>query len=268
MLLDDIVLNKKEEVAALKSGLDINKIKQAVESLSLPQDFKTALTKGKISLIAEVKKASPSAGIILKDFNPAKLAGIYEKNGASAISVLTDEKFFQGSLENLAAVKKVTELPVLRKDFIIDEVQIYESRLAGADAILLIVRILTLDELSRFIYVAKSLKLQCLVEAHNEEELGRALKSGAEIIGINNRDLDSLKIDFQNTLSLMDKYPEIKSRIVVSESGINSREQVERLEEKGVKAILVGESLLRSEDVGSKIRELMGSGIIIDELVR
>ena len=190
-------------------------------------------------------------------WEPVYLAKTYEESGAAAVSVLTDEKFFQGRLEHLKAAKDSTTIPVLRKDFIIDESQIYESRVAGADAILLIARILSDEQLTSFLDLAHSLKLDCLVEVHDETELERVLKTKTKIIGINNRDLDTFKIDFQTTVKLMDKYPELRERIVVSESGIESADQVRRLKAKGVSAILVGTSLMKSKDIGAKIRELI-----------
>ncbi len=253
-ILDDIVFNKRQEVTALKVRLDIAKVKKLIKDLPRPRKF----LKGKFSLIAELKKASPSAGTIVEKYEPVYLAKICEEAGASALSVLTDEKFFQGKLEHIKEAKESTTVAVLRKDFILDESQVYESRVAGADAILLIVRILTDRELTDLMDLAHSLKLKCLVEVHNENEVERALKADAEIIGINNRDLDTFNVDFNTTLNLMDKYPELKEKLVISESGIGSAEQVRALREKGVSGILVGESLLRSRDIGAKIRELLG----------
>ena len=244
-------------MTALKVQLDTKKIKKLIKELPPTRNFHKAIAKGKISLIAEIKKASPSAGVIAEKFEPVYLAKTYEESGAAAVSVLTDEKFFQGRLEHLKAAKDSTTIPVLRKDFIIDESQIYESRVAGADAILLIARILSDEQLTSFLDLAHSLKLDCLVEVHDETELERVLKTKTKIIGINNRDLDTFKIDFQTTVKLMDKYPELRERIVVSESGIESADQVRRLKAKGVSAILVGTSLMKSKDIGAKIRELI-----------
>lgn len=254
MILDDIIFNKRQEVTALKVRLNIPKVKKIIKELPHPRKF----LKGKFSLIAEIKKASPSAGVIVEKFEPVYLAKVFEEAGAAALSVLTDEKFFQGKLEHIKEAKDSTTIPVLRKDFIVDESQIYESRVAGADAVLLIVRILSDEQLEEFINLARALKMKCLVEVHDEKETERALKVDAEIIGINNRDLDTFQVDFDTTLNLMDKYPELREKIVVSESGISSAEQVRALKGKGVSAILVGESLLRSRDIGAKIRELMG----------
>ena len=257
MILDDIIFNKRQEVTALKVRLNIQNVKKLMKELPRPRSFLKALPKSKFSLIAEIKKASPSAGVIVEKFEPIYLAKVYEESGASALSVLTDEKFFQGRLEHLKLAKESTTIPILRKDFIIDESQIYESRINGADAILLIVRVLTDEQLADFVDLAQTLKMKCLVEVHDERELERALKAEAEIIGINNRDLDTFEVDFQTTLDLMGRYPELKDKVVVSESGINSAEQVKALREKGVSAVLIGESLLKSQDIGAKIKELM-----------
>lgn len=256
--LDEIVFNKRQEVTALKVRLNTQNIRKLLKGLPPPRDFAKALPKGKFSLIAEIKKASPSAGVIAEKFEPASLAKTYEASGAAAISVLTDEKFFQGRLAYLKTAKDSTTIPILRKDFIIDEAQIYESRLAGADAVLLIARLLADEQLNVFLELAHSLKLSCLVEVHNANELERALKTKARLIGINNRDLDTFKLDLKTTFKLIEKYPELKKRIVVSESGIESAKQVKQLRAAGVSAILVGTSLMKSRDIGAKIKELVG----------
>ncbi|MGB9613651.1 MAG: indole-3-glycerol phosphate synthase TrpC [Candidatus Margulisiibacteriota bacterium] len=257
-ILEEIVFSKRQEVTSLKVRLEINKVKKLMKELPRPRNFLKAFTKGKISLIAEIKKASPSAGVIVEKYEPVYLAKTYEECGASAISVLTDAKYFQGKIEDLKAAKESTTVPILRKDFIIDESQIYESRIYGADAVLLIARILNSDQLLEFMDTAQELKMKCLVEVHNEAELEQALKADAEIIGINNRDLDNMTVDFNTTLRLLEKYPQLKDKIVVSESGINSSQQVKLLRDKGVWGILVGESLLKSGNIPAKVRELMG----------
>ncbi|MBI2556701.1 MAG: indole-3-glycerol phosphate synthase TrpC, partial [Planctomycetes bacterium] len=219
--------------------------------------FGAALKSGtNIRIIAEIKKASPSLGIIREDFNPVEIARIYETNGAAAISVLTDEKFFQGSLSYLTGVKKSVNLPVLRKDFIVDPYQIYEARSAGADAILLIAALLSWEEMQRYLDLASELGMECLVEVHSETELKMVLKTNARIIGINNRDLATFKTDLETTLRLKPMIP--AEKIVVSESGIKSRVDVEKLMEEGVDAILVGETLMKSDDISAKLRELLG----------
>ncbi|MFA6431423.1 MAG: indole-3-glycerol phosphate synthase TrpC [Candidatus Margulisiibacteriota bacterium] len=259
MILDEIVFNKRQEVILLKIKLDIKKAKKAISNLPRPRSFKKALKVKGVSIIAEVKRASPSAGVIKKSFKPVEIAQNYEKNGAAAISVLTDEKYFKGKLDYLKKIRSKVRIPILRKDFIIDESQIYESRLARADAILLIVRILTDEELKRFLALSKKLKMDALVEVHNGKEAERALAAGADIIGINNRDLDTLEVNINNTLELIDKFWELSSKIIVSESGISSPEQVRTLKQKGVAAILVGESLLKSKKPSDKLRELLNA---------
>ena len=253
-LLERIVSHKREEVKKRKSIVSV----ETLQSGNLPEtrDFKSALEKEGISIIAEIKRMSPSAGVMREDFDPTRIARTYEKNGASAISVLTDQKFFGGSDEFLIEVKKEVTLPLLRKEFVVDAYQIYESRVLGADAVLLIARILTPAELGRFISIAKKLGLASLVEVHAEDELAGALSTEAEIIGINNRDLDTLRVDIQTSLRLKRMIPE--GHVIVSESGIKTREDVLRLEEAGFDAVLVGETLMRSEESGGKLKELLG----------
>lgn len=249
MLLNEIIQNKHFEIQALRSqNFDLAKVPPA----------RKFLAKNKFSLVAEVKKASPSAGVLVKNYDPAALARQYEEAGASAISVLTDAKYFQGSLEDLKKVKAAVKLPVLCKDFIMDERQVLAARANGADAILLIVRILKPNNLAALLQGSSNLGLTALVEVHNESELKVALDSGAGIIGINNRDLDTLKIDLNTSFSLYEKFKkELKDKIVVSESGILNREDVQALKEAGFNAILVGESILKSKDIISKIKTLI-----------
>jgi indole-3-glycerol phosphate synthase len=217
---------------------------------------------GPMALIAEVKKASPSAGVICRDFDPVRIAKEYEAAGASCLSVLTDEKFFQGSLDYLRQIREAVKLPLLRKDFIIDDRQILEAIEWGADAILLIVAILTDAQLAKFHSLAAEAGLAVLVEVHDEVELVRALKISPKLIGVNNRDLKDFKVDLATTEKLAAKlFPSPATRhssLLVAESGIHSRADVERLEKCGANAILVGESLLRGGDIKSKIRELIG----------
>jgi indole-3-glycerol phosphate synthase len=209
-------------------------------------------------LIAEVKKASPSKGLIRADFDPVAISRIYEEAGASAISVLTDEKYFQGSLEYLKSIRTAVDLPLLRKDFVIDEYQIHEARAAGADAVLLIVAALTKGELAEFQEIAWRLGMTALVEVHTAEEMEVAVEIGAKVIGINNRNLQTFETTLDTTMDLASKAP--KDSVLVSESGIFSRSDVERVASAGVSAILVGESLMREPDPGLKIRELLGEG--------
>lgn len=257
MLLADIVANKQQEVLALKELYRGKDLANFAHRLVPPRNFLAAFPADKISLIAEIKKASPSIGDINVDIKPASLAATYQEAGAAAISILTDKKFFKGKLEDLIAVKQATTIPVLRKDFILDEAQVYESRIAGADAVLLIVRILGQENFSQLLKLTKSLGMQALVETHNEQEVELALSFGASVIGINNRDLNSLEIDINTTLNLLKKFPELKNRVLVSESGIETREQVKLLHSAGVRAVLVGTSLLKSQNISAKINELL-----------
>jgi len=222
------------------------------------RDFISALKNpsGDIALIAEVKKASPSAGIICKDFDPVKIAKEYEAAGASCLSVLTDEKFFQGSLDYLRQIRAAVKIPLLRKDFIIDERQILEAVEWGADAILLIVAILTDEQLQKFHSLATEAGLAVLVEVHDEEELERALKISPLLIGVNNRNLKTFQVDLAVTENLAKKIG--AGKILVAESGIHNRADVERLKKCGAKAILVGESLMKNGGIQSKVRELIG----------
>jgi indole-3-glycerol phosphate synthase len=209
-----------------------------------------------IALIAEVKKASPSMGVICKDFDPVRIAKEYEAAGANCLSVLTDEKFFQGSLDFLRQIRTAVKIPLLRKDFIIDERQILEAIEWGADAILLIVAILTDEQLAKFHSLAAEAGLTVLVEVHDEEELERALKISPSLIGVNNRNLKNFKVDLATTEKLAQKIG--TEKILVAESGIHTRADVERLQKCGTGAILVGESLVKQGDIAAKVRELMG----------
>jgi indole-3-glycerol phosphate synthase len=259
-ILDKIVEEKKREVAKLPARIiAAGDLRDAMLEHGERRDFVAALTRpgrGDIGLIAEVKKASPSAGVICKDFDPVRIAKEYEAAGASCLSVLTDEKFFQGSLDYLRQIREAVKLPLLRKDFIIDERQILEAIEWGADAILLIVSILSDEQLKKFHALAKDAGLAILVEVHDAHEMEHALKIGAELIGVNNRDLKTFKVDLATTEKLAAKIGPEKT--LVAESGIHTRADVERLKKCGAKAILVGESLLRGGDIKTKIRELIG----------
>jgi len=212
-----------------------------------------------IKLIAEIKKASPSEGLIRTDFNLTEIASIYEEKNVDAISVLTEEHFFQGSLDYLNSVRRTTDKPLLRKDFIFDEYQIYESRVNGADAILLIAASLDKSQLPELQGLAKELSLECLVEVHSAKELDRALYSGAEIIGINNRDLNTLQTSLKTTFDLVKDIPD--NKVIVSESGIHTRDDVKAIESIRVDAILVGTTFMRAKDIGAKIDELLGNNV-------
>jgi indole-3-glycerol phosphate synthase len=213
-------------------------------------------------LIAEVKKASPSMGVICPNFDPVRIAKEYEAAGASCLSVLTDEQFFQGSLDYLRQIREAVKLPLLRKDFIIDERQILEAIEWGADAILLIVAILTDGQLQKFHSLATEAGLAVLVEVHDEEELNRALKISPQLIGVNNRNLKTFKVDLATTEVLAAKMEDVRWKmakpLLVAESGIHTRADVERVQECGASAILVGESLIKQGDIGAKVRELLG----------
>lgn len=211
---------------------------------------------GGINLIAEIKKASPSKGVIREDFDPEAIARIYEGSGVAAISVLTEEEYFQGKAAYLKMVSEKFSRPVLMKDFIIDELQIYEGRYCGASAVLLIVAALSDAELKQLLAVSRRLDLDALVEVHDESELARALRCGADIIGINNRDLHTFEVDVATSESLMPLMP--KDKVTVSESGISSPEEVARLAQVGVHAVLIGETFLRERDIAAKIKEIMG----------
>jgi indole-3-glycerol phosphate synthase len=256
VILDTIVVHKQEEVKIQKSQLPLSELRQTLRDSPPTRDFKAAISMpGQINLIAEVKKASPSKGIIRDDFDPIAIAQIYQSSGAAAISVLTDEWFFQGSLSYLTAIREATSIPLLRKDFIIDEYQIYQACAAGTDAILLIAAILELETMQTFLNIAHSLDLDCLVEVHTESELRKVLDTDAQIVGINNRDLKTFQTNLNTTAQLRKLIPQDK--VVVSESGIHSRQDVKMLQECGINAILVGESLMRSADINAKVKELM-----------
>ncbi len=265
-ILDTIVATKREELARLPIGpIGAHQIRQAIRQRGDGvRDFMAALRRprrGDVGLIAEVKKASPSKGVIRADFDPVRIAEEYEAAGADCLSVLTDERYFQGSLEYLRAVRAAVSLPLLRKDFIIDERQILEAVEWGADAILLIVAILSDDDLRHFHALADAVGLTALVEVHDEEELDRALRVGARLVGVNNRDLKTFRVDLGTTERLALRMRQADSgqdRLLVAESGIESRADVLRLKGCGAGAILVGESLMRAERIGLKVDELLG----------
>jgi indole-3-glycerol phosphate synthase len=258
VILDEIVAHKRVEVAAEKARIPLEQHQEQITRVAKPRDFRAALRAPGISLIAEIKRHSPSKGDILPDVDAVDLAALYEHAGARALSILTDQKYFKGSIEDLRTVRRHVAIPCLRKEFIIDPYQIYEARAVEADAILLIVRVLSDEELKEYLAVAKSLGMAALVETHDEKEIERAVEAGAVIVGINNRNLDTLEIDVANTFELKRRVP--GGHTLVSESGIHTREQVRALEEGGVEAILVGESLLTSKDIRGKIEELLGHG--------
>lgn len=259
MILKEILKNKEIELQKRKIIRPLEETKKKAYDLpKTTRGFKLAIfspPKGKIKLIAEIKKASPSEGVICEGFNPGEIAKIYEESGASAISVLTDENFFQGRLQHLKEVKEVTTIPILRKDFIIDEYQIYESKVWGADAILLIANCLSVEKINSFLNIAESLGLDCVVEIHTHEDLDKVLQTKAEIIGINNRNLYTFVVDIKTTFMLKLLIP--RDKIVISESGIKSNQEVQVLQEKGIDAILVGTTLMKSGNIKDKIKELI-----------
>ena len=261
-ILDEIVAAKREELAEARQSAPLAGVKQTAARLNAegarPLNLSEALSGGGIRLIAEVKKASPSRGLLSPDFDPVRLADIYVANGAAAVSCLTDPRF-QGDLSHLSAIKQSGasgSAPVLRKDFIFDPYQVYEARAAGADGILLIVAILEPPLLKELLQTAHSLSMQCLVEVHGESELETALEAGAEIIGINNRDLHTFTTDLTVTQRLAPLVP--RGKAIVSESGIFTRDDLRLLDRVRVNAVLVGEALVTAPDVGAKVRELSG----------
>ena len=243
-ILEKIVLNTKANLVHKKAELPLEQIKSSLEDLRLPKGrFKDMISTKDEAIIAEIKKASPSAGIIAEEFDPVKIAVEYEAFGASALSILTEEDFFMGSVNYLKEVKKVTALPILRKDFMIDEYQIYESKLIGADCILLIVSILSDSQIENFINIAKKLELDYLIEVHDENELRRIEHFEDALIGVNNRDLKTFEVDLGNSVRLRNLFKQ--KNIFIAESGIQSREDIDYLKLNNIKVFLIGESLMR-----------------------
>lgn len=256
MILDEIIGYKKTELEERKKKISIRRLETEIEKRLPIRGF---LKKSKkIQLIAELKKASPLKGIIREDFVPVKLAKICEENGADALSILTDEKYFKGSLDYINLVKEAAGIPILRKDFIIDEYQVIESRACGADAVLLLASILGYKDIQRFLDLSRDFGLKCLVEVHSDDDLKMVLDTSAEIVGINNRDLKTFTVDIKNTERLISKIP--GEKVIVSESGISKRADVKYMEGLGIDAVLIGTAIMSAEDVGAKIRELLGNG--------
>jgi indole-3-glycerol phosphate synthase len=253
--LDELLANKAREIRHKKMLLPLNALRSRV--FPPTRSFRSAIRKREISIIAEMKRKSPSGGTLRKTLDPFKTAGTYEAASASALSVLTDRDHFGGREDDVLKAKAGCSLPVLRKEFIIDAYQIFESRLIGADAILLIVRILSRTRLRGFLETAASIGLDCLVETHDERELEAALESGSKIVGVNNRNLETLAIDLGTSMKLSRRIPE--NTIRVSESGIRTRDDVRMLKEAGFDALLIGESLMRAGDVRLKLKEFMGA---------
>ncbi len=281
-MLSKIIKSKKEEVEYLKTKTPLSELKSKIRDMEETRGFLNAISPSHIltptlsqrerergaggegrqgkrqsatRIIAEVKKASPSKGIIREDFNPLKIAEIYQENGASAISVLTDKLYFQGDINYIPDIKKIVTLPLLRKDFIIHEYQIFEARAYGADAFLLIAGILEKNQMKDYIHIGLELGMPALVEVHKKNELNDVLSVKADLIGINNRDLDTFKVDIKTTEKLIEYIPE--DITVVSESGIEKRDDILHLKEIGVDAFLIGESLMKEKDIGRKLKELL-----------
>ncbi len=257
-ILDRIMQTKLREIAEAKWAISEAELKLRISTLSPTRDFTTAVGRsGAVAVIAEVKKASPSAGLIRPDFDPVQIARIYAAHGAAAISVLTDAEYFQGHLSYLTAVSNAVACPVLRKDFILDRYQLLEARAAGADAVLLIAECLPGERLTELQQEALQLGLHTLIELHDAQELPRVLASGGKVIGINNRDLRTFVTRLETTLDLLPSIP--SDRTVVSESGIHSHDDVVRLRAAGARAVLVGESLMRAADIGAALDALQGN---------
>ena len=257
MILNKIIEEKRKELKHSKSSASLKEIRKRIGDAGNNRGFKKSLENDSINIIAEIKKASPSKGIIREDFNPVEIAKIYQDNAAVAISVLTDKKYFQGDIEYLNQIRKNVSLPLLRKDFILDEYQLYEAKVFGADAVLLIAAVLDKNQLTEYMELSKEIGLENLVEVHSFKDLEKAMYCEAEIIGINNRDLQTFEVSLKTTLDMAKEIPE--NKVIVSESGINSHDDILELQKNGVNAFLIGEALMREKDIGKKLKELIGS---------
>lgn len=261
-ILEEIVWHKETEVDKIRDRLPLQELRQQVADAPPAKDFLTALRQGKTdpALIAEVKKASPSKGVIREDFNPVAIAQAYERGGASCLSVLTDEKFFQGSFDNLSLVRQSVELPLLCKEFIIYPYQIYFARAKGADAVLLIAAILNDQDLKYFVKITKALKMTPLIEVHTLAELDRVLAiDGVELVGINNRNLEDFSVSLQTTQELLKTRKETiiqRDIVIVSESGLHTAEDLNIVRQAGAKAVLIGESLVKQQDIEQAVSKL------------
>lgn len=255
-LLQPIVERKREVVAGAKARVPMSLLEERAAGRDAVRDFVAALRRPGLSVIAEAKKASPSAGVIQPEFDPVAVAKTYQAAGADAVSVLTDEDFFQGHLDYLTAIRREVELPALRKDFVIDEYQLYEALAAGADAVLLIAEILPGGLLQELYGAARRLGLHVLLELYDAEQVPRAVDTGCEVIGINNRDLRKFETRIEHTLELIGDIP--PGRVVVSESGIKTADDCRRLRDAGAAAVLIGETLMRAADPAAALRELRG----------
>ncbi len=258
MILTDILDNKRIELAETKKRLPLRELEVRAANSPAPRDFIAVLKGTDMKIIAEIKRASPSKGTIAADIDPIAVARIFARHGAAAISVLTEARYFMGNIEFLSAINSAlgeSRPPLLRKDFLFDPYQIYEARTYGADAVLLIARIVPPQELQMLIALTRELKMEALVEVHNEAEINTAVESGAAIIGINNRDLDTFRVDLKTTERLRGRIPDDK--IVVSESGIRDRTDIAYLRDCRVDAVLIGEALIAAPDIAAKMRELL-----------
>lgn len=255
MILDDILEKRKIQLEKEKAAIPPEDMKKAALAVKTPcMDFYKSLKEGSLSVISEVKKASPSKSVICEDFHPVETAVQYEKAGANAISCLTEEFYFKGSSDYLREIRKAINLPILRKDFIFDEYQIYEARVIGADAVLLIAAMLDCETMNRFRELAEGLGMNCLFESHNEQELENILKCSPKIVGINNRDLKTFEVSLENTEKLIHLIP--KECAVVSESGIKNNEDMRFVRNCGADAVLIGETLMRSGNIAETMSEL------------
>jgi len=255
-MIEQLIAAAREGVERRREEIPLAELEAQLSSRGEDRPFNEALTRPGLSVIAEFKRRSPSAGAIAEAADVAEQVQAYERGGAAALSVLTDERYFGGSLADLRSARAACDLPILRKDFVVDPYQLYEAAASGADAVLLIVRVLDEDGLAGLLGTAGDLDLDCLVEVHDAEELERALESGADVIGINNRDLDSGYVDISTTYELMPDVPAGKA--AVAESGISDRHELEELERVGVDAVLIGEALMRAPDAEARTRELAG----------
>lgn len=257
-VLEKIVATKRQEIETTRRAVPAELLREQLPTAPPVRDFAAALKTGTgMHVIAEVKKASPSAGLIRADFDPVAIARAYAANGAACISVLTDEQYFQGSLDYLVAVRNAVSLPILRKDFLLDRYQVLEARAAGADCILLIAECLDDCTLRDLYFYASELGMESLIEIYDPENLDRVLKLGPALLGINNRNLRTFVTDLNHSISLRSRVP--ADCVLISESGIHTRADVERLEQAGIHAMLVGETLMRAADIGQKLRELLGT---------
>ncbi|MDD5711673.1 MAG: indole-3-glycerol phosphate synthase TrpC [Smithellaceae bacterium] len=256
MILDDIIHTKKVELGRMKSVCPLAELRAMISDLPACRDFKQAISRKDCAIIAEIKRRSPSRGILREDFDHLRIANIYASNGATALSILTDNKFFGGDISFLSQIRDRVSLPLLRKDFIIDEYQIFQSRAMGADAVLLIAAILSPSQLRDYGSLSLELGLHPLFEIHSDEELQPVLQARADIIGINNRDLKNFTTDLGTAVRIAASVP--RSKILISESGVRNRGDIEILQEAGIRIFLIGETLMNAPDIGLKLRSLLG----------